>query len=262
MSEFDDAVALRAIEAGLWLAVADPRYEARTGMFGGWTAAVLLRAVLLEADPHFTPCAMTINYIQKIEPGSNVFIRARRMGGSRSIQHWQAEVLQAAAGPALAQAMLVLAARPETDGRTEPAMPDVTAPERLEDYYLPFPAGQIALKKPVYGYPPFARGSTASAAWVREFSGRKLDYVQLAFLSDLYPPRPFFWSAAARPYATMSLSVYFHATQAEIELIGTDFILNEAVGTRGGDAISGQQARLWSRDGKLLLTTEQLGWFR
>ena len=109
---------------------------------------------------------------------------------------------------------------------------------------------------------PFARSNTVSVAWAREFSGRKLDHVQLAFLADLYPPRPFFWSADPRLYATMSLSVYFHATQAEIEAVGADFILTEAIGTRGGHSISGQQARLWSRDGKLLATTEQLGWFR
>ena len=67
---------------------------------------------------------------------------------------------------------------------------------------------------------------------------------------------------AARFSIGLSLSVYCHATQAEIEAVGEDFILNEAIGTRGEQATSGQQARLWSRDGKLLATTEQLGWFR
>lgn len=261
MSELDDALALRSTEEG-WLAFADPRYEARTGMFGGWTAAVLLRAVMLEADPQSTPCALTINYIQKIAPGSDVLIRARCVGNSRSIQHWQADILQAAAGPVLAHALLVLAARRETDGHTEPVMPDAPDPTTLEDFFPPFPGGKIAVVKPVHGYPPIARGNTVSVAWAREYSGRKLDHAQLAFLADLYPPRPFFWSADPRLYATLSLSVYFHATQAEIEVVGADFILTEAIGTRGGHSISGQQARLWSRDGKLLATTEQLGWFR
>ncbi len=262
MSQFDDALALRSAEEGLWLGFADPRYEAMTGMYGGWTAAVLLRAVMLAADPLYTPSALTINYIQKIEPGSDVFIRVKCIGGSRSIQHWQADVLQAVAGPVLAHAMLVLASRRKTDGHTEPSMPDVPDPKTLEDFFPPFPGGKIAIQRPVHGHPPFARSDTASIMWVREFTGRKLDHIQLAFLSDLYPPRPFFWSDTPRPYATMSLSVYFHATQAEIEAVGDDFILNEAIGTRGEQSTSGQQARLWSRDGKLLATTEQLGWFR
>jgi acyl-CoA thioesterase len=262
MSQFDDALALRKTEEGLWSGFADPRYEAMTGMYGGWTAAVLLRAVMLQVDPPHTPSALTINYIQKIEPDREVFIRVRYIGGSRSIQHWQAEVLHEAAGPVLAYAMLVLASRRDIDGHTEPSMPTAPDPESLEDFFLPFTRNNFAVKRLVHGYPPFARSDTTSVEWVREFTGRRLDYVQLAFLSDLYLPRPFFWSADPRPYATMSMSVYFLATEVEIHSVGADFILNEAIGTRGEQSTSGQQARLWSRDGKLLATTEQLGWFR
>ena len=39
MSQLDEALALRLTEPGLWLGFADPRYEAMTGMYGGWTAA-------------------------------------------------------------------------------------------------------------------------------------------------------------------------------------------------------------------------------
>ena len=52
------------------------------------------------------------------------------------------------------------------------------------------------------------------------------------------------------------------ATADELATVGTDFILNEAVGTRGEQSTSGQQARLWSREGALLATTEQLAWYR
>jgi acyl-CoA thioesterase len=44
--------------------------------------------------------------------------------------------------------------------------------------------------------------------------------------------------------------------------VGDDYVLNEATGTRGEHSTSGQQARLWSRDGALLATTEQLCWYR
>jgi acyl-CoA thioesterase len=39
-------------------------------------------------------------------------------------------------------------------------------------------------------------------------------------------------------------------------------ILNEATGTRATASTAGQQARLWSADGALLATTEQLCWYR
>jgi hypothetical protein len=46
MSSLDEAFTLHVAGAGAWQALADPRYEAGTGMFGGWTAAMLLRSVL------------------------------------------------------------------------------------------------------------------------------------------------------------------------------------------------------------------------
>ena len=93
-------------------------------------------------------------------------------------------------------------------------------------------------------------------------SDRRLDHIQLAYLADQYAPRSFFWGVGLRPSATITMSVYFHATDDELAEAGTDYILNEASGTRGSHATSGQQARLWSRTGALLATTEQLAWYR
>jgi acyl-CoA thioesterase len=58
------------------------------------------------------------------------------------------------------------------------------------------------------------------------------------------------------------MSVYFHATDDEVAAIGDDYILNEATGSRGARSTAGQHARLWSRAGVLLATSEQLSWYR
>ena len=265
MSAFDEALALRINEDGHWLALADNRYEAITGMYGGWAVGVILKTVILQSGQEFSPSALTINYVHKIEPGSEVKIEARLIGNGRSIQHWQAQIMEADGVRILAQAMLVFSARRETDGHTQPSMPDVPDPETLEEFIAPWLRGRpfyFAHQRPVHGFPAFARYETTSMAWVREGEGRKMDHVQLAFLSDLYPPRPFFWSEGPRPYATTTLSLYFHATADELDAVDDDFVLNEAIGTRGERSTSGQQARIWSRNGELLMTTEQLGWFR
>jgi acyl-CoA thioesterase len=263
MSAFDEALILRSTEEGHWLALPDTRYEALSVMYGGWAAAIILKAVMSQSDQDFGPSALTINYVRKIEPGSEVIIEVRRVGGGRSVQHWQAQIRDSDGGHTLAHAMLVFSARRETDGHTQPSMPDVPGPDTLEDFIPPYGKAKLhfAVVRPVHGYPPFARHDTASMAWVREGTQRKMDHVQLVFLSDLYPPRPFFWSEGPRPYATTTLSVYSHATHAEIGALGDDFVLNEAIGTRGERSTSGQQARFWSSGGKLLVTTEQLGWF-
>ena len=71
---------------------ADPNYESANGMFGGWTTAVALRAVCDDADGDATPAAITINFVDKIDPGTEVCIRTRRVGAGRSVSYWQAEV--------------------------------------------------------------------------------------------------------------------------------------------------------------------------
>ena len=59
-------------------------------------------------------------------------------------------------------------------------------------------------------------------AWVRETSARSLDYVQLAYLADNYAPRIYFRSQRLRPYSTVTMSVYFHASETELEELGDD----------------------------------------
>ncbi len=44
MADLDDALALRADGPDRWAAFADPDHESISGMFGGWTAAVMLGA--------------------------------------------------------------------------------------------------------------------------------------------------------------------------------------------------------------------------
>ena len=72
-----------------------------------------------------------------------------------------------------------------------------------------------------------------AAVGARRVAGRALDHLQLAYLADQYAPRSFFWGDGMRPSATITLSVYFHATAAELAAVGTDYVLNEATGTRG-----------------------------
>ena len=59
----------------------------------------------------------------------------------------------------------------------------------------------------ISGFPPYGRADTRSTAWVREETGRPVDHAQLAYLSDLRPPRSFYWSDGPRPSATFTLSV-------------------------------------------------------
>mgnify|MGYP002632381802 CR=1 FL=1 len=260
MSDLEEALTLRSGDEGS-TAFADPRYESINAMFGGWTTAIALRATLEAAENAALPSAITVNFVDRVEPGAKVHTRSRLVGSSRSVEHWLTELLSAD-GRTLALATVVLSNRRDTDGHTQPSMPEAPDPETLDEFHPPGPQGERSMMRPVTGQPPHGRADTTSTHWVREMTGRPVDHLQLAFLADQFAPRPFFWSEGPRPAATLCMSVYFHATADEVAAVGDDYIFSEATGSRGDNSTSGQHARLWSRSGVLLATTEQLHWYR
>jgi len=265
---FDDSIAVQPGEPGSWFAHADPRQESISSVFGGWSAAVSLHAVRCASDalndPELpsTPAAITINFVERVVPGQDVRIQVERIGGGRSITHWRADLRSLEDDRILTSATVALANRRSTDGHLELAMPAGPAPEGLDDYHAPGPQGQRTVLRPITGFPPTSLPTTESRHWLRELSGRPVDHLLLVYLADQYPPRSFYWADAPRPSATITLSVYLHATPTEVAAVGDDFVLVDAIGTRGQESISGQQASIWSRGGVLLATTEQLAWYR
>jgi len=247
----------------VWSAVADPNYESANGMFGGWTTAVALRAVTRSAAGEAEPSVINVNFIAKIEPETNLIIQTRQAGESRAVSHWMAELMSANENATLASASVVLAERRPSDEHVDVSAPSAPDPDTLELVYLaPGTAGERCAMRPIEGFPPFGRTTTYSTAWVKEISGRPVDHLQLAFLSDLRPPRSFYWSDGLRPSATLTLSVYFHATNEELEEVGDDYLLSEAFGTRGARSTSEEHLRLWSRGGVLLSSSVQMAWYR
>jgi acyl-CoA thioesterase len=260
VADLEHALALQPDGPDRSLAFADPDHQSISGMFGGWTAAVMLGAVVRSASGTATPSALTVNYLGPIPPDAEVTVTAQRLGGGRSIEHWRADARLRARDALLATALVALTNRRPTDGHCQWTMPDAPEPDTLEQVEAPGPQGKQTMIRSISGEQ--ASGDTTGALWVRERSGRALDHLQLAYLADQYAPRSFFWGVGVRPSATLTMSVYFHGTSEEIAAVGDDYVLNEATGTRGEQSTSGQQARLWSRSGVLLATTEQLCWYR
>jgi hypothetical protein len=52
-------------DEGVSRANADPHYHSANGMFGGWTTAVALQAVIDSADNNAKPSAVTINFVER-----------------------------------------------------------------------------------------------------------------------------------------------------------------------------------------------------
>ncbi len=142
-------------------------------------------------------------------------------------------------------------------------MPKAPAPEALPTFHPPAgPVHEHTDMRIVVGHTIHNQSSTRSLVWEREESGRRLDTVQLAYLCDIGAPRVFFISDGPRPSSTITLSLYIHATDAELSACGDDFILSDMIGTRIEHSTVGEKSNLWSRSGNLLATAEQLCWFR
>ncbi len=233
-------------------------------MYGGWTLAVMLRAVEeVSGNRDATPTSIAASFVSRIEPGRALRISVRALGGSESVSHWLAEVAPKEGEGMLALALVVVSAARPSDGHMEVTMPEAPDPDNnLEVFHPPGPQGQQVVLRPIVGFPPFGRADTYSTAWVRDLSHRPVDYQQLAYLADERAPRSFHWSDGPRPSATMTMSVSFHATREELAGVGDDYILSEAFGVKAAWSTSEEHLRLWSRQGNLLATSQQLARYR
>jgi acyl-CoA thioesterase len=263
VGDLEQALALNRVDDRHWSVIADPDHESVNAMYGGWTVGVMLGAVeQAAAHEHVTPSAITANFVKRIEPGSELGISVRGLEGSRSISHWLVEMTTSHGAGTVALASVVLSAPRQSDGHLEAIMPNAPDPETLEIFHPPGSQGDQVVMRPITGFPPYGRRDTRSTAWVRDIGHRRVDYQQLAYLSDLRAPRSFYWSQGLRPSATLTLSVYFHATEDELARVGDDYLLSEAFGVRGSWSTSEEHLRLWSPDGELLATSEQLARYR
>lgn len=260
---FDDALPLSADGRRRWLTRADRRYWNAIGPFGGWTVALLLKAVLAEADHAGTPVAMTANLMAGLDD-QPLALETRAVRQGRSMEFWTSELIQN--GEPAAMAMVTLGQRRDTLSAHEAVFPEAPAPETIakpERRGGP-PFGAMFDMRPVFGTPPFAgdSGQSRTLAWARDAQARPIDYPLLACLADIFAPRIFYRASEFKPVSTVTMNVYFHATPTEMAAAGGDWILAEAQARRFESGFYDQHGALWTRDGVLLATTEQLCWFK
>jgi hypothetical protein len=184
---------------------------------------------------------------------------------TRSLSFWTTELAQGDPNNICAQATITIGERRETVSFQPFGMPQVPPPEDV----APTPSSvmmnflSIFETRVIKGFPPIRTdGDTQSIEWVRLGEDRPLDFLLLAMLADKFPPRLFYKIGTFVPQATITMNVYFHASEAEIAETGRDFVLLEAKGRRTIGGTFDLHGAIWRRDGVLLATTEQLSWFK
>lgn len=236
------------------------------GPFGGTTAAVLLQSVLQHPQRHGDPLALTLNYAGPVAEGAfEISVRPARTNNSN--QHWVLEMRQGDQVVTTATALTGL--RRETWSDTEAPFPQVPAPEELptaggdrgvkwvENYDMRFTDAALAS-----GFTADAREDSTTTMWIRDVQPRPLDYVSLTSMADSFYPRMFLRLGRPIPTGTVSLTIFYLATAEEIAAVGTDFLLGTAHAHRFVGNYHNESAQLWSRDGRLLVTANQLMYFK
>jgi len=264
---FDTACALTRTGDGRFGGQAPAAYWNMAGPFGGTTAAVLLRAALADQPEGIEPVALTVNYCAPLVRGA-ITIGALTVRAGKSVRHVNVEMQQE--GGCVATASAVLASRRDTWAHQPAAMPDVPAPEAvpewptdgrlpwLQRYEFRFVRGPWRPQTQAHATPQSAH----STLWVADRPRRPLDFLSLAALCDVFFVRAFHVRGHMVPAGTVTMTVHFHASAAELAAHGDAPLLGTVDAHTFTRNFGDQIAQLWSRQGRLLATTTQMTWFK
>ena len=234
------------------------------GLWGGYAIGLCIRVMEAEPDAVGEALSLTLTYCAGL-PAGELDIRTRRLRQGGSIGVWEVELHAPGSDEVGVHAIVTLAKRPQSPPFAFATMPPAPDPETL-----PSPVyegarqhyGYAALeRRTLDSFPPTATGDSRTLAWVRSRRG-PLDKALLGMITDNSAPRAFYALGPTVMTTTLSLTVYLHGTPEEIAQVGDDFILVECEGRVGGGGASDERSSYWSRDGKLLATSEQLAWYR
>lgn len=265
ISERTSSLPLTRVADGRWTTFAGPEWlNPGGGLWGGYAIGLFIR--VLEAEPEAVgeALSLTLTYAAAL-PSGDLDIRTRRLRQGGSIGVWEVEVLQAGSDQVGVHGMVTLARRPETPPFAFAKIPEAPDPDSLpspENTTAPLHYGASAFeRRTLEVFPPEATGDSRTLAWVRT-RHEPLDKALLGMVTDNSAPRAMYALGRTVMTTTLSLTVYLHATAEEIAEVGHDFFLVECEGRVGGGGASDERSSYWSRDGKLLATSEQLAWYR
>lgn len=273
---FDQALELQAAGSDrpdTWLGATSPAYWNMVGPFGGSTAATALQAVMQHPALLGEPIALTVNYASATAEGP-FSITATPVRTNRSTQHWVLSLNQPNAkgeDVAVMTATAMTALRRETWQVNDMPMPDVPAPkdverarlegamEWLNRYDMRFLRGGIPTK---WDAADKLSPDSLTQLWVRDDVPRPLGFASITAMADVFYPRVWLRRPLHVPAGTVSMTVYFHASAAQLQQAGTGYVLAQARGQAFRHGFFDQSAQLWDESGTLLVTSHQLVYFK
>lgn len=261
----DLATQLITLEPGRYQGRITPAYANMVGPFGGAIAAVIINAVLQHPQRLGEPVALTVNFAGPIAD-AEFEVQARPSRSNRSTQHWSIELTQN--GEVAITATAMTAVRKETWSSQELACPQVPPVEQVaandysaatawvRNYQMNSIEGLLTMR------PSDATDSSLTRLWVRDEPARALDYLSLTALSDVFFPRLFIRKQQPAPAGTVSLTLYYHVESDLLAAQGSQPLLACARANQFFNGYADQSAELFSSQGQLLVTSNQLVYYK
>ena len=259
------SIPLEAVAPGRWKTTAGSEWSnPGGGLWGGYAIGLCIEVLEREPAAVGEALSLTLTYAAAL-PAGEIDIRTRLLRQGGSIGVWEVELLPAGSSQVGVHAIVTMAQRPKTPDFAFAKIPAAPNPEDLPDPDASRNATHISAaafeRRTVEGFPPAPSDDSRSLAWTRSRRGA-LTKAMLGMITDNSAPRAMYALGSNISVTTLSLTVYLHATAAEIAAVGDDFILVECEGRVGGGGASDERSSYWRRDGKLLATSEQLAWYR
>jgi acyl-CoA thioesterase len=261
----DLATQLTPLEEGRFRGRITPAYANMVGPFGGTIAAVMLNGPLLDPRRLGEPVSLTVNFAGPIAD-ADFEVTTRVARTNRSTQHWIVELSQD--GEVAVTATALFAVRRETWSDCELPFPDVPAPEAVPvaNFAKVTPWVNNYQIRPIDGILTFNSkdipSHSQSTLWIRDEPPRPLDFVALTSMADAFFPRIFVRQQKPCPAGTVSMTLYFHADGTELAALGSSELLGRARAQQYRNGFLDQTAELWSEDGRLLVSSNQLVYYK
>jgi acyl-CoA thioesterase len=263
---FDDATRVTAGDSR-WRGQTSEDYWAFVGPFGGVTAATILRALCDHPQRTGDPLVLTVNFCALIAQGG-FDLDVRLVKANRSTQHWTVELTQDGT-EVMTLATAVFAERRPSWSHQQSQFPNAPPFEQIPPYrqvaasWIKQYDFRFAEGGPDFGGVPRAAPANAfSKLWIGDRIPRRIDFLSLMSMSDAFFGRIFHVRGELVPFGTVSLTTYFH-TDAQ-ELAGEDIsrVLAVADASIFHRSYGDQKGELWSPNGRLLATTQQIAYFK
>jgi len=262
---FDLATVLEPRAEGKWLAKTSDAYWNMIGPFGGLVAALMFKSAYADPRREGEPVALTVNFCAPVTKGE-MHLTSHPARTNRSTQHWTMEMHQGEECVATATAMF--GSRPATFSHHPLKMPEAAPYDQLARFPAPgtgwtqrfdlrFAEGNVG-----WSGGGQDAGDSRSLLWIANDPPRALDFVGLAALCDIFFGRIIHVRQRMVPFGTVSMTAYFHATEADLAVQAEAPVLGQADARIFDRGFHDQSAELWGKDGRLLATSHQLVYYR